>query len=185
MNEERLFDDTICPTPNGQVTKGTKEGGSMHANNDEDFKAFIKSQFNNLEENLNILMSTLAFTVKRVESIEKSLNIKVITPVEADSHNLNIGEMEDEIEPHIDTSATMIANQQKTINGLRGINEMHQKRLRSFTGTVNTLVQSCAAFQSILIQNNLLPQDKANNIFPLGVTFDDDIESYINELPKY
>jgi len=57
--------------------------------------------------------------------------------------------------------------------------------LRSFTGTVNTLVQSCAAFQSILIQNNLLPQDKANNIFPLGVTFDDDIESYINELPKY
>src|SRR5215216_2222034 len=122
MNEERLFDNTICPTPNRKMDDDTKAGGSMHANNDENFKSFIKSQFSNLEENLNILMSTLAFTIKRVESIEQSLNFKVITLIEADAHNLNCDDMVDDIEPGVDSSAFTILKQQKVIDGLRSLN---------------------------------------------------------------
>jgi hypothetical protein len=184
MNEARLFDNNDHTTSESNITKGTKEGGSMHANNDEDFKAFIKNQFKNLEENLNILMTNLAFTINRIESIEQTLNIKVITPNEADTHNLNAEEMDDEIEPSINSSASTIVKQQKIIDGLRSINEMHQSRLTSFTTTVNTLAQSCVTFQNILIKNNLLPQENANNIFPLGVAFDDDVKRYINELSK-
>ena len=130
-------------------------------------------------------MTNLAFTIKWVESIEQLLNIKVIIPVEADMHNLNAKEMEEEIEPTINSSASTIIKQQKIIDGLRSINEMHQSRLTSFTTTVNTLAQSCVTFQNILIKNNLLPQENASNIFPLGVAFDDDVKRYINELSKF
>ena len=61
---------------------------------------------------------------------------------------------------------------------------MQQSRLRSFTETVNMLTRSCSTFQSILIKNNMLPQELANNIFPLGVAFDDDIKSYLSDLSK-
>jgi hypothetical protein len=62
---------------------------------------------------------------------------------------------------------------------------MHQNRLKSFTITVNTLVKSCAAFQSILVQNKLLPKELANNMFPLGDAFDSDVDQYLKELPQF
>jgi hypothetical protein len=93
--------------------------------------------------------------------------------------------MADDIEPHIDTSSSVIVRQRKTIDELQSINEMQQNRLKTVTSTINALVKSCAAFQSILIQNNMLPQNLANNLFPLGKTFDSDVERIIKDLPKF
>ncbi|CAI2198894.1 17266_t:CDS:1, partial [Funneliformis geosporum] len=47
------------------------------------------------------------------------------------------------------------------------VNEMQQKRLKSVTSTINTLVQSCSAFQSILLNANLLLKEQAATFFPL------------------
>src|SRR5215216_3989410 len=81
--EESLrIDQFIYPSNNDNLAKGTKAGGSMHGNTNDDVKAFISSQFANFEANLLDLMKTLAFTVKRVESIEQALNVRVITPIE-------------------------------------------------------------------------------------------------------
>ena len=90
-----------------------------------------------------------------------------------------------EVKPSIDTSSSIIVQQRKTIEGLKSLNEMHQSRLKSFTTIVNTLVRSCAAFQSILIENDMLPKDLAQNIFPVGEAFDRDVNSYLNELPHF
>ena len=158
----------------------------MHANNDEDFKTFVRQQFSALNENMYELMKNLNFTITRVKAVEDSLQIKVVTPLEADLKNCDPETMEfDKVEPSIDTSASIIIQQRKTIDGLRNLNEMHQYRLKSFTTTVNTLVKSCATFQSILIQNNMLPKDLANTLFPLGDAYDSDVGNYLKELPSF
>ena len=132
------------------------------------------------------MMKILSFTVKRIEAIEALLNIKVITPIEADCLNEDPVRMKyDEVEPSINTSSSIIIQQRKTIDGLKSINQMHQNRLKSFTNVVNTLVKSCATFQSILIAKDLLPKDCANNLFPLGDAFDSDVDSFLNELPTF
>ena len=173
----------ISPT---RLDNGTKSGGSMHENNTNDIKEFVRQQFVNFESNFISMMKTLSFTVKRVEAMEASLNIKVITPIEADCLNDDPERMEfDEVEPSINTSSSIIAQQSKTIDGLKSINQMHQNRLKSFTTVVNTLVKSCATFQSILIAKDLLPKDCANNLFPLGDAFDSDVDSFLNELPTF
>jgi hypothetical protein len=127
--------------------------------------------------------------VQHVAAIEKSMNIKVVTPSEADAKNLERDDAEnmtcDEIEPKIDTSSSIIVQQRKTIEGLKSVNQMHQNRLKSFIMTVNTLVKSCTAFHSILVQNKLLPKELANNMFPLGDAFDSDVEQYLKELPQF
>ena len=172
---DRLFDNTICPTPSGQLVNDTMKGGSMHDDKKDDFKAFVKQQFELLNDNIFELMKTLNFTVQRVQKVEASLNIKVVTPLEAECRNLNEDPetMDDgEIEPSIDTFSSVIVKQRKTIDGLKCLNEMHQNRLKSFTTTVNTLVRSCAAFQSILIENDMLPKDSAQNLFTIEEAFD-------------
>jgi len=186
---DRLFDQTIVPTPQMYMANGTMKGGSMHDNNQDDFKEFVRQQFLALNDNLSYLVKSLDFTVQRVAAIEQSMNIKVVTPFEAESINLKKDDAEsmtcDEIEPSIDTSSSIIVQQRKTINGLKSVNQMHQNRLKSFTLTVNTLVKSCAAFQSILVQNNMLPKDLANNMFPLGDAFDSDVDQYLKDLPQF
>lgn len=161
----------------------------MHENNQDDFKEFVRQQFAALNDNLCFLVKSLNFTVQCVAAIENSMNIKVVTPSEAEAANLNKDEAEsmtcDEIEPKIDTSSSIIVQQRKTIEGLKSVNQMHQNRLKSFTLTVNTLVKSCAAFQSILVQNNMLPKDLTNNMFPLGDAFDSDVDQYLRDLPQF
>jgi hypothetical protein len=115
----------------------------MHAKSDESFEDFVKQQFSNLATQMSMLVSTLAFTVKRVKSVERALNFKVVTPGEAEAHNLNSDDVIEDIDPHIDTSSSIVAQQCHTINGLRSINEMQQKRLKSFTATVNTKDGNC------------------------------------------
>src|SRR5215216_5537343 len=125
----------------------------MHENLDN-FQEFVKQQFSNLAEQMSALVSTVAFTVKRVESMEQSLNIKVVTAVEAKTHNLHSDEMIDHMEPHIDISSSTIVRQRKTIDGLCSVNEMHQKRLKSFTSIVNTL---------FCVPNNFTPEQVASH----------------------
>jgi hypothetical protein len=82
----------------------------MHDTDDNaEFKAFVKQSLISFNANICYLMETLKFTVQRVQSMEASLNIKVVTPVEAESRNLNEDIMEyDEVEPSIDTSSSVI-----------------------------------------------------------------------------
>ena len=62
---DRLFDNTICPTPPGHLDNGTKKGGSMHEVKDDDFKEYVKQQFSALADNICYMMKTLNFTVQR------------------------------------------------------------------------------------------------------------------------
>jgi hypothetical protein len=64
LNDEIFLDQTICPTPSGNLSKGTKAGGSMHDKTDDGFQEFVKQQFNNLNDQMLTLLTTLTFTVK-------------------------------------------------------------------------------------------------------------------------
>src|ERR671911_659644 len=62
----------------------------MHETDDDaEFKAFVKQSLISFNANICYLMETLKFTVQRVQTMEASLNIKMVMPVEAESRNLN------------------------------------------------------------------------------------------------
>ena len=105
----------------------------MHESDDDaEFKAFVKQSLISFNANICYLMETLKFTVQRVQSMEASLNIKVVTPVEAESRNLNEDIMKyDEVVPSIDTSSSVIIQQRKTIEELKAVNKMQQNRLKT------------------------------------------------------
>jgi hypothetical protein len=80
LDNDYQIDQLSCPTPKGNLFNGTRVGGSMH-DNSANFEEFVKQQFSNLAAQMSTLVNSLAFTVKRVESMEQSLNIKVVTPL--------------------------------------------------------------------------------------------------------
>ena len=83
----------------------------MHDAKSADFQEYVRQQFAGLTENICEMMKTLNFTVQRVQMMEASLNIKVVTPLEAECRNLNDNPetMEDgEIEPSIDSSFSIL-----------------------------------------------------------------------------
>jgi hypothetical protein len=77
--------------------------------------------------------------MKRMDTIESTLNIKVLDPEEImDDSDMVYGFDT----PAIDTSNSVINKQRSTINAFKEINDAQNLRLKHFTETVNDLVYS-------------------------------------------
>ncbi|CAI2185245.1 729_t:CDS:2 [Funneliformis geosporum] len=78
----------VVSTPSIYLANGMMKGGSMQENNQDNFKEFVRQQFAALNDNLCYLVKSLDFTMQRIAAIEKSMNIKVVTPSEVNAKNL-------------------------------------------------------------------------------------------------
>jgi hypothetical protein len=179
--DDNLFDQTVCPTPG--ISNGTAKGGSMH-DNDLSLREFIREQFNDLHEQLIYINSELDFSVKRIAVIEKALNISVFTPVQAKLHNDNLPADEDwdQREAHIDTSKSTIVFQKDTNKSLIEVCQQQQQRITTLTETINTLVNTCATFQSALLKNNLISVHDTHTFLPLNSAPDQQVLGNLNNL---
>src|SRR5687768_502763 len=105
---------TRIPRLSKDLSNGTIKGGSVH---DQNFQKFITTQLDTIMKQLTILTSSLAFSQDRLSVIEKALDIKVVTPQDADEFNKALpleSSPADEKYPHIDASNCVTPLQKQT-----------------------------------------------------------------------
>src|SRR4051794_40946993 len=108
----------------------------------DDFRAFIKNGFLQLTDKLEDFTAAFGSVMKRMDTIEQTLNIKVISPDEIEDLDMIYGYDT----PAINTIDLVINKQRRTISALKEINDAQNLRLKHFTETVNNLVNSCNTF---------------------------------------
>jgi hypothetical protein len=172
------------PKPSKDLSNGTVKGGSMH---DQNFQKFVTTQLETITKQLTILTSNLAFSQDRLCVIEKALDIKVVTPQEADEFNNALPSEStpaDEKYPHIDVSNCVTPLQKQTNEQLITICHRQQRRISSFTAAINSLSSTCADFQQILLSKGLMSEHDVKSFAPITETLDRNIESCLSSFPQ-
>ena len=166
------------------LSKGIAQGGSMH---DQDFKKLVTTQLEAITKQLTTLTSVLAFSQDRLSVLEKALDIKVVTPMDAVIHNQALSSessIAEEKYPHIDASNCSAPLQRKTNEQLITICHQQQQRISSFTNVINSLSSTCADFQQVLLNKGLLNSQDVRSFAPITDTLDKQIESCIGSFPQ-
>src|SRR3954469_18654549 len=146
-------------------------------------KNFVTSQLDKITNQLSTLMSIITFSQERIVAMEKALNIKVITPTDAESYNNSLPDdasAADEKIAHIDTTECATALQKKTNEELVLICHKQQLRISSFTAAINELSNTCADFQQVLLNKGLLSEHDTRTFALITKTLDNYIESRLN-----
>ena len=133
------------------------------------------------------MTTALAFSQDRLNVLEQALEIKVVTPMEAEAYNLTLppeSSIAEEKSPYIDTSNCSAPLQKKTNEQLIAICHQQQQRISSFTNMINHLSSTCADFQQILLNKGLLSEHDTKSFVPITDTLDKQIESCLNSFPQ-